>query len=63
MENLNNNFIKDDNLIAEVESMSRTFIDPEVEKRGIEKGIEIGIEKGRDEGEIRTRYRFIVNDS
>ena len=38
VEYLNTTYLKDNNLEKEVESMTKTLYDPEVEKRGIEKG-------------------------
>ncbi len=38
IEYLNRNFIKDEILENEVNRMTKTLFDPEVEKRGIEKG-------------------------
>ncbi len=49
IEYLNRNFIKDEILENEVNRMTKTLFDPEVEKRGIEKGIAEGIEKGKAE--------------
>jgi len=42
IEYLNRNFIKDEILENEVNRMTKTLYDPEVEKRGIEKGINKG---------------------
>ncbi len=42
IEYLNRNFIKDEILENEVNRMTKTLFDPEVEKRGIEKGIAEG---------------------
>ncbi|MGL5749126.1 MAG: hypothetical protein ACRCXT_01265 [Paraclostridium sp.] len=38
IEYLNRNYLNDDRLEEEVNSMTKTLYDPEVEKRGIEKG-------------------------
>ena len=40
IEYLNRNYMKDENIENEVNKMTKTLYDPEVEKRGIEKGIE-----------------------
>lgn len=50
IEYLNRNYLNDENIEEEVNTMTKTLYDPEVEKRGMEKGIEKGIEKGREEG-------------
>ncbi|MCI6736501.1 MAG: hypothetical protein MR593_00030 [Intestinibacter sp.] len=42
IEYLNRNYLNDDRLEEEVNIMTKTLYDPEVEKRGIEKGIEQG---------------------
>ena len=46
IEYLNRNYIDDENLEKEVNIMTKSLYDPEVEKKGIEKGIEQGIEQG-----------------
>lgn len=46
IEYLNRNYMKDENIENEVNKMTKTLYDPEVEKRGIEKGIKQGIEQG-----------------
>lgn len=43
IEYLNRNYLNDDKLEEEVNTMTKTLYDPEVEKRGIEKGIQQGI--------------------
>ena len=43
IEYLNRNYMKDENIENEVNKMTKTLYDPEVEKRGIEKGREEGI--------------------
>lgn len=43
IEYLNRNYMKDENIENEVNKMTKTLYDPEVEKKGIEKGIEKGI--------------------
>lgn len=45
IEYLNRNYMNDDNIEDEVNKMTKTLYDPEVEKRGIKKGIEKGIEQ------------------
>lgn len=45
IEYLNRNYINDKRIEKEVNTMTETLYNPEVEKRGIEKGIEIGMEK------------------
>lgn len=42
IEYLNRNYLNDNEIEREMVSMTKTLIDPEVEKRGIEKGIEQG---------------------
>ena len=49
IEYLNRNYIDDENLEKEVNIMTKSLYDPEVEKKGIEKGIETGIEKNQAE--------------
>ena len=49
IEYLNRNYIDDENLEEEVNIMTKSLYDPEVEKKGIEKGIEQGIERGHEE--------------
>ena len=43
IEYLNRNYLNDSRLEEEVNTMTKTLYDPEVEKRGIEKGIQQGI--------------------
>ena len=50
IEYLNRNYIDDANLEKEVNIMTKSLYDPEVEKKGIEKGIEQGIEQGIKQG-------------
>ncbi|WP_298126327.1 hypothetical protein [uncultured Clostridium sp.] len=50
IEYLNRNYMKDENIENEVNKMTKTLYDPEVEKRGIEKGIKQGIKQGREQG-------------
>lgn len=45
IEYLNRNYIDDENLEKEVNIMTKSLYDPEVEKKGIEKGIEQGHEE------------------
>lgn len=47
---LNRNYLNDDRLEEEVNIMTKTLYDSEVEKRGIEKGIKQGIEQGVEKG-------------
>ena len=49
IEYLNRNYIDDENLEKEVNIMTKSLYDPEVEKKGIEKCIEKGIEKNQSE--------------
>ena len=49
IEYLNRNYIDDENLEKEVNIMTKSLYDPEVEKKGIKKGIEKGIEKNQVE--------------
>ena len=49
IEYLNRNYIDDENLEKEVNIMTKSLYDPEVEKKGIEQGIEQGIEKNQTE--------------
>ena len=49
IEYLNRNYFNDDRLEEEVNTMTKTLYDPEVEKRGIEKGIQQGIIKTKIE--------------
>ena len=50
IEYLNRNYIDDENLEEEVNIMTKSLYDPEVEKKGIEKGIEQGIKQGMKQG-------------
>ena len=50
IEYLNKNYIEDENLEEEVNIMTKSLYDPEVEKNGIEKGIEQGIKEGMKQG-------------
>ena len=50
IEYLNKNYIEDENLEEEVNIMTKSLYDPEVEKKGIEKGIEQGIKEGIKQG-------------
>ena len=49
IEYLNRNYIDDENLEKEMNIMTKSLYDPEVEKKGIKKGIEKGIEKNQVE--------------
>ncbi|MEG1829920.1 MAG: hypothetical protein RR309_10970, partial [Cellulosilyticaceae bacterium] len=46
IEYLNRNYLNDQIIEEEVNKMTKTLYDAEVERKGIEKGIEEGIEKG-----------------
>ena len=50
IEYLNRNYLNDSRLEEEVNTMTKTLYDPEVEKRGIEKGIQQGIQQGIEKG-------------
>ena len=52
IEYLNRNYIDDENLEKEVNIMTKSLYDPEVEKKGIEKGIEQGIEQGIEKNQV-----------
>lgn len=52
IEYLNRNYIDDENLEEEVNIMTKTLYDPEVEKKGIEKGIEKGYKQGVEQNQI-----------
>ena len=52
IEYLNRNYIDDENLEKEVNIMTKSLYDPEVEKKGIEKGFEKGIEKGIEKNQV-----------
>ncbi len=60
IEYLNRNFIKDEILENEVNRMTKTLYDPEVEKRGIEKGMEKGIEKGINKGKAELLIKQLL---
>lgn len=53
IEHLNGKYFKDDRLVEEVVNMTKTFIDPVIEQRGIELGIEQGFEKGSYKEKVR----------
>ncbi|WP_455543654.1 hypothetical protein [Intestinibacter sp.] len=61
IEYLNRNYIGDDRLEDEVNIMTKTLYDPEVEKRGIQKGIQKGIKQGIDKGIEDTTKQFVLN--
>ena len=61
IEYLNRNYLNDSRLEEEVNTMTKTLYDPEVEKRGIEKGIQQGIEKGIQQGIIDERLKNAKN--
>ena len=48
IEYLNRNYMKDENIENEVNKMTKTLYDPEVEKRGFEKGFKEGFKEGRE---------------
>ena len=50
IEYLNRNYFNDDRLEEEVNTMTKTLYDPEVEKRGIEIGRQQGIQQGMQQG-------------
>ena len=52
IEYLNRNYIDDENLEKEVNIMTKSLYDPEVEKKGIEKGIEQGMKQGIEKKEV-----------
>ena len=52
IEYLNRNYIDDENLEKEMNIMTKSLYDPEVEKKGIEKWIEKGIEKGIEKNQV-----------
>ena len=52
IEYLNRSYIDDENLEKEVNIMTKSLYDPEVEKKGIEKGIEQGIEQGIEKNQV-----------
>ncbi|MGL5575600.1 MAG: hypothetical protein ACRDCW_08680 [Sarcina sp.] len=54
IEYLNRVYFKDENIEEEVEHMTKTLYDQEVERKGIEKGMEKGIEKGIEKGKIEA---------
>ena len=60
-EYLNRNYIDDENLEEEVNIMTKSLYDPEVEKKGIEKGIEQGIKQGMKEGTEKKEVEIVLN--
>lgn len=50
IEYLNRVYFNDENIEKEVEDMTKTLYDPEVEKRGIEKGLQKGLQEGLERG-------------
>ncbi|WP_346873967.1 DUF4351 domain-containing protein, partial [Clostridium sp. UBA5988] len=60
IEYLNRNFIKDEILENEVNRMTKTLYDPEVEKRGIEKGMEKGIAEGIEKGINKGKAELLI---
>ena len=61
IEYLNRNYIDDENLEDEVNIMTKSLYDPEVEKKGIEKGIEQGIKQGMKEGTEKKEVEIVLN--
>ena len=61
IEYLNRNNIDDENLEEEVNIMTKSLYDPEVEKKGIEKGIEQGIKQGMKEGTEKKEVEIVLN--
>ena len=61
IEYLNKNYIEDENLEEEVNIMTKSLYDPEVEKKGIEKGIEQGIKQGMKEGTEKKEVEIVLN--
>ena len=61
IEYLNKNYIEDENLEEEVNIMTKSLYDPEVEKKGIEKGIEQGIKKGMKQGIEQNQAEIVLN--
>ena len=61
IEYLNRNYIDDENLENEVNIMTKSLYDPEVEKKGIEKGIEQGIKQGMKEGTEKKEVEIVLN--
>ena len=61
IEYLNRNYIDDENLEKEVNIMTKSLYDPEVEKKGIEKGIEQGIKQGMKEGTEKKEVEIVLN--
>ena len=61
IEYLNRNYKDDENLEEEVNIMTKSLYDPEVEKKGIEKGIEQGIKQGMKEGTEKKEVEIVLN--
>ena len=61
IEYLNRNYIDDENLEEEVNIMTKSLYDPEVEKKGIEKGIEQGIKQGMKEATEKKEVEIVLN--
>ena len=57
IEYLNRNYFNDDRLEEEVNTMTKTLYDPEVEKRGIK----IGMQQGMQQGIIKTKIENAKN--
>ena len=61
IEYLNRNYIDDENLEKEMNIMTKSLYDPEVEKKRIEKGIEQGIKQGMKEGTEKKEVEIVLN--
>ena len=58
---IRDSYIDDENLEEEVNIMTKSLYDPEVEKKGIEKGIEQGIKQGMKEGTEKKEVEIVLN--
>lgn len=56
---LNQNYCKNENIEEEVSKMIKSFYDPAVEKRGVEKGIEEGRREGRKDGLLQGLEKLL----
>ncbi|MEG2379706.1 MAG: Rpn family recombination-promoting nuclease/putative transposase [Bacilli bacterium] len=61
IEYLNRNYLNDNKLEDEVNTMTKTLYDPEVEKRGIEKGIQQGMQQGMEKGIMHNKLENAKN--
>ncbi|MBE6064435.1 MAG: Rpn family recombination-promoting nuclease/putative transposase [Clostridium cochlearium] len=63
IENINSYFLdmygKYENIDEEVRNMVKSFYDPKVEERGIQKGMAQGIEKGIEKGKIEVARNLL----